>query len=321
MVTGTVRSRRLAGILAASALALGFAALGGLAADPLGAIRWAGEVSFRRSGAREETFRGPSGEALHTWVAGPLSGEPPVVLLHGLGAASDYWAAVTRTLVRSGRTVVIPDAPGSGNSEPPAAAGWGLAGRVAALRSLVGALGLSSFDLVGHSLGGWTAARYALAEPRMVRRLVLVDPGGFSFPPGDDDSAFRRRLVPRSREEGRDLLGLLFFRPPFPRAGFVIDALARNYSAVPVASTVAAIVREDGLVGREREFPVGTVLIWGERETLFPLEDGRRAAGRLPGGRLLVITGVGHDGPLEAPGPFTEALFAALEGRPPATSP
>lgn len=315
------RSRRLAWpLLLSAAFALGFLGLGTLVADPLGAIHWAGEISLRSSGAREETFRGPSGEALHTWVAGPLSGAPPVVLLHGLGAAADYWCAVTRVLLRSGRTVVIPDAPGSGKSEDPGAIGWGLTGRVAAVRSLVEALGLSSFDLVGHSLGGWTAARYALEEPWKVRRLVLVDSGGFSFSPGNDDSAFRRRLVPRSREEGRDLLDLLFFRAPFPRTGFVADAFARNYSSPPVASTVAAVTRADGLVGRERELPEGTVLIWGARETLFPLEDGRRVASQLPNGRLLVITGVGHDSPLEAPGPFTEALLAALEGRPLKTS-
>lgn len=319
-MTLPVRPHRFARPLLSSAFALGFLGLGTLVADPLGAIRWAGEVSLRGSGAREETFRGPSGEALHTWVAGPLSGPPPVVLLHGLGAASDYWSAVARALVRSGRTVVIPDAPGSGKSEGPGAIGWGMTGRVAAVRSLVEALGLSSFDLVGHSLGGWTAARYAMEEPRKVRRLVLVDSGGFSVPPGDDDSAFRRRLVPMSREEGRDLLGLLFFRAPFPRAGFVADAIARNYSSLPVASTVEAVTRADRLVGRERELPDGTVLIWGACETLFPLEDARRAASLLPNGRLLVITGVGHDGPLEAPGPFTEALFAALEGRPLKTS-
>ena len=307
--------RRLAGALLGAALALAFLGLGALAADPLGAVRWAGAFSLRRSGAHPELFLGPSGETLHAWVAGPLS-SPPVVLLHGLGASSEYWSGTVRALVDAGRTVVVPDAAGSGASGVPGRTGWGLPGRIAAVRSLVGALGLSSFDLVGHSLGGWTAARYALEEPRRIRRLVLVDPGGFSLPPGDDDAAFRQRLVPHSREAGRDLLGLLFAMPPFPRAGFVVDALARNYGSPAVESSVEALNRSDGLLGREAELPEGTVLIWGERETLFPLEDGRGALSRMRNGRLLVVTGVGHDGPIEAPGPFNEALSAALEGRP-----
>jgi 4,5:9,10-diseco-3-hydroxy-5,9,17-trioxoandrosta-1(10),2-diene-4-oate hydrolase len=306
--------RRLLTAASLAALAGGSLAFGALVADPLGAVRWAGEASFRHSGAREEFFRGPSGVSLRTWVLGPSSSAPPVVLLHGLGAASHYWAGTVDDLVRSGRTVIVPDAPGSGGSEPPGTAGWGLAGRVEALRSLVEALGLPVVDIVGHSLGGWTAARFAIEEPRRVRRLVLVDPGGFSFPPGGDDEGLRFRLTPTNRAGGRALVDLLFFRKPFPSVGFVADAVARNYSARPVAATVAALTRSDGLIGREGELPEGTVLVWGGQETLFPLEDGRRAASRLRNGRLLVITGVGHDGPLEARGAFRDALGAALSG-------
>ena len=65
-------------------------------------------------------------------------------------------------------------------------------------------------------------------------------------------------------------------------------------------------------MGREDRLPRGTVLIWGEKETLFPLAEARRVAGRIPGCRLLVITNVGHDGPLEAPKVFRQALFDAL---------
>jgi len=290
-------------------------AVGGLVADPLGAIRGAGEFSLRRSGARVELFRGPSGERLRVWVAGPPGESVPVVLLHGLGAAGDYWARAARSLVRSGRTVIIPDAPGSGESEPPRDGEWGLGRRVEAVRTLAGALGLRRFDLVGHSLGGWTAARFAIDEPHQVHRLVLVDPGGFSSPLGDDERAFRRNLVPTDRAGGIRLLDLLFFRKPFPVAGFVADAVARNYSSSTVASTVAGFRASDALLGRESELPVGTVLIWGERETLFPVVDAFALLSRLRQGRLLVITGVGHDGPLEAPEAFEEALAAALEGR------
>src|SRR5450756_2060804 len=89
------------------------------------------------------------------FVLGPLSAERPVVLLHGLGADATYWTDAARFLARRGRTVILPDAPGSGRSEPPAdPAGYSLAGRVAAMDSLARSLALGKFDLVGHSLGG-----------------------------------------------------------------------------------------------------------------------------------------------------------------------
>jgi pimeloyl-ACP methyl ester carboxylesterase len=295
-------------------------AFGALVADPLRFARWTGETTLRRTGGREEFFRGPSGERLRTWVVGSGSVSVPVVLLHGLGAASDYWAVTTRALARSGRTVIIPDAPGSGASEKPGGAGWGLDARVAAVRSLVEALGLKSFDLVGHSLGGWTAARLAIDEPRLIRHLVLVDPGGFSLPEDGDLPAFRMRFAPTDRKGGRDLLDLLFFRKPFPGPGFVSDALARSYNSPTVSATVSALRKEDGLIGKEPDLPEGTALIWGERESLFPLEDGRRAASLLRNGRFFILTGVGHDGPLEAPRPFNDLLVTLLRDPPPLPS-
>ena len=295
---------------------LGALAFGALAVDPLGAFRAFQLATLRRAGAHEEFFAGSDGRRLHAWVVGPLSAEVPVVLLHGLGASSDYWTGTARWLVRQGRTVILPDAPGSGESEAPRlASGWGLPARVSAVRSLVSALGLSRVDLVGHSLGGWTAGAYALAEPLHVRRLVLVDAGGFFLPPGRSDDELRDELVPATRSGGRRLMDLLFFRRPFPVPGVVADALASNYRLPNVKATVEALGREDQLVGRESELPEGTVLVWGERETLFPVDGARAVLPLLRKGRLLVVRGVGHDGPLEDPGAFREALAAALEGR------
>lgn len=294
--------------------ALGF---GAFAADPLGAVRAFNVAILRRAGAHEEIFAGADGKRLHAWVVGPLSARVPVVLLHGLGAASDYWASTAAWLARNGRTVVLPDAPGSGASEPPdTPAGWGIPARVAAVRSLASALGLREVDLVGHSLGGWTAGAFALAEPRAVRRLVLVDAGGFFLPPGRSDDELRNELVPSTRTGGRHLMDLLFFRRPFPTPGVVADALASNYRRPNVKQTVDALGRDDQLAGREGELPVGTTLIWGERETLFPVDGARAVLPLLNGGRLLVVRGVGHDGPLEDPPAFREALSTALGSSP-----
>ncbi len=56
------------------------------------------------------------------------------------------------------------------------------------------------------------------------------------------------------------------------------------------------------------------MLIWGGEEPFLPLGDARAALGKIRGGRLLVVKGVGHDAPLEAPAAFQEALLEALGG-------
>jgi pimeloyl-ACP methyl ester carboxylesterase len=181
---------------------------------------------------------------------------------------------------------------------------------VAALDSLARALALDKSDLVGHSLGGWTAGSYALKFPWKAGRLVLVDAAGLSLP--EDVEAERARILPRDRAGARRVFDLLFFRKPAPSLGFVLDAFGRNYGGGSAASTVAHLAETDGLAPHLGELPSGTTLIWGERDALFPAAIARAAAAKMRDARFVVLPGVGHDGPLEAPRAFHEALLSAL---------
>ena len=306
-------SRRLLlrALLALLAFSLCFL-FGAVAVDPLPVYRSIQEARLDFAGARREVFAADDGTILSAFVLGPLSAERPVVLLHGLGADATYWTDTARFLARRGRTVILPDAPGSGRSDPPRdLAGYGLTGRVAALDALARALALEKVDLVGHSLGGWTVGLYALKFPWKAGRLVLVDAAGLSLPA--DAEAERARVLPTDRAGARRIFDLLFFRKPAPSAGFVLDAFGRNYGGGTAAATVARLTEADGLFEHLGELPEGTILIWGERETLFPLPIARKAAARMRAARLVVLGGAGHDGPLETPAAFHEALFGALD--------
>ena len=296
-----------------AALFLGAFAAGSFFADPIGLVAGAASLRYRSAGALSSFVPGPGGARLHVVELGPRSAEVPVVLLHGLGAASHYWTETAVDLARAGRTVIVPDASGSGKSDPPPpAVGWGIPGRVAAVSALLDALRLGKVDLVGHSLGGWTAGAFALAEPHRVRRLVLVDAAGFTKPDPAAEEALRRSLTPGDRAGSRRLYDLLFFRKPIPAAGFFVDALGRNYRRENVVATVAALAEKDGLRGREAELPAGTVFLHGAADAVCPLAETERAFARVPGGRLFVFRGAGHDVPLEAPRLFRETLRRAL---------
>ncbi|MGZ5425735.1 MAG: alpha/beta fold hydrolase [Thermoanaerobaculia bacterium] len=284
---------------------------GAVAVDPLPVYRSIQETRLSFAGARREVFAADDGTTLSAFVLGPLSAERPVVLLHGLGADATYWTDTARYLARRGRTVILPDAPGSGWSDPPRdSSGYGLSGRLSALDALARALALDKLDLVGHSLGGWTAGWYALKFPWKAGRLVLVDAAGLSL--AADAEAERARVLPSDRAGARRIFDLLFFRKPAPALGFVLDAFGRNYGGGTAALTVASLTEADGLYEHLGELPEGTTLIWGEKETLFPVAIAREAAARMRAARLVVLGGAGHDGPLETPAAFHEALARAL---------
>jgi pimeloyl-ACP methyl ester carboxylesterase len=105
------------------------------------------------------------------------AGEGPVVLLiHGLGGTRRTWRALILGLaIRF--TVIAPDLPGHGDSEPPAG-DYSLGAHACAVRDLLIALDHSRASILGHSLGGGVALQFAYQFPERTDRLVLISSGG-----------------------------------------------------------------------------------------------------------------------------------------------
>ncbi len=101
---------------------------------------------------------------------------PPLMLLHGLGTSSETWGPTIKALVDR-FTVFAPDLAGHGRSSGAPLRG-SVEPLVKALDDLCAAQGLEAAAVVGHSLGGLVAIRFALDHPDRVTHLVLVDAGG-----------------------------------------------------------------------------------------------------------------------------------------------
>jgi N-formylmaleamate deformylase len=100
--------------------------------------------------------------------------KPPVVLLHGLMLNGACWTPLARALEKD-YDVIMPDARGHGNSGTPEY-GYRYHDLAADVVSLIDALGLVTPVLLGHSMGGMTAAVVASRNPKRLRGLVLADP-------------------------------------------------------------------------------------------------------------------------------------------------
>lgn len=134
------------------------------------------------------TVTGPSPAA--TQLPGAL--EPPVVLLHGMGASAQGWASFVEAATAQGRTTVALDLRGHGRSARPGS--YPLAAFVADVAGVLDALGLGTVDVVSHSLGSRTALALAMAAPHRLRRLVVEDfpvpPAGAAQPRGSASTLF-----------------------------------------------------------------------------------------------------------------------------------
>jgi pimeloyl-ACP methyl ester carboxylesterase len=257
------------------------------------------------------------------WVGGD---GPPLLLVHGLGGAAVNFTLLAPLLARSHR-VLVPDLPGHGGTEP-----------LPSLESLadLGAHALAvaehedmlPADVVGYSLGGVVALRATLDRPEEVASLALVASAGIvsttrraeiwlaaarTLRPGRiialaGTSVSRRRRLRRIvfAYWGADDPGAL---PEEAVQGFLVAQ--REHS--DTTSVGRVLLRDEPRPDLEG-IRCPTLVVWGARDRLVPLEDGFEFARRLrcP---LRVLPGAGHLVVGECPAELAALLEEFLAGR------
>jgi pimeloyl-ACP methyl ester carboxylesterase len=101
-----------------------------------------------------------------------------VTLMHGKNFTSAYWEETARFLNSQGYNVLMPDQIGFGKSSKPVDYQYSFAALALHTQTLLNALGIKKSVIVGHSMGGMLATRFALMYPEQTLRLVLVNPIG-----------------------------------------------------------------------------------------------------------------------------------------------
>ncbi len=191
--SGLVSAPMLAGLAGSAAFYL----------RPLATLRALSRVGLRLSGAAERKAK-VDGLRVRYFEASPDPSPPvgeAIVLLHGLGDSAETWARMMPALTR-GRRVLAPDLAGFGRTPAPRE-GMRLSVLVCYLAGFLDSLGVRRAILVGNSLGGAVAIRYAAENPGRVERLFLLDSAGLL-------ERVLPELEPKTREEARELARISF---------------------------------------------------------------------------------------------------------------
>ena len=250
------------------------------------------------------------------------TGRPPLVLVHGFACGIRSWDLQVKPLSRR-RRVVAYDVRGHGISEAPReASAYSQPTSVADLAALLRHLGIRRAALCGLSMGGNIALNFALAHPEVVSALVVVDTGA-----GSDDNAgwvadaqdFAATLDRGGMEAFADAACAYPMYARYiaqgPEAERRIRACLMTHRAHGIAHTARQVLArrptiyslEDGL----RRLRVPTLLIVGEHDDRCrKIHDfmGRT----IPGARSVVLPGLGHLSPLEAPDRFNRLVSRFL---------
>ena len=254
---------------------------------------------------------------------GPANGRT-AVLLHGMNFFGEYWATTIEALTEAGFRVVVPDQVGFGRSSKPVMPYY-VSQQATNTRDLLDALGLERVALVGHSMGGMIATRFAFLFPDRVTHLTLVNPIGMTDSrPGRAWSSLDA-LVASQMERDYDAVMAnmrryyVEWRPEYAKYARIHYGWTRSGAWPRMARVRAENIRM--IVGQPvvYDWPhlrVPTLYLGGAEDGEDFRELVAHAVETIPGARSHLLDGVGHNPPLAAPDQLFPLLVEWLESDP-----
>ena len=238
------------------------------------------------------------------------AGDPPLLLVHGLGSAGmrDFYPLLHK--LTQSRRVLLLDLPGFARSSK-ANLRYSPATYTALLAWLIKTEAGGRVDLLGHSMGAATLLELAGRHPQLVRRLVLIDAATIlhseamvvSFLPQAMTATFRPLLESFSNlnpdmapwlETAESRKQKLKADPNYIAA---LSFILHNFS--PALSGIQA----------------PTLILWGGKDNVAPVRNGHLLNSRISNSKLVILDGLEHSPQLEDPQRVLKEVLAHLEGK------
>ncbi|WP_067569177.1 4,5:9,10-diseco-3-hydroxy-5,9,17-trioxoandrosta-1(10),2-diene-4-oate hydrolase [Nocardia acidivorans] len=250
---------------------------------------------------------------LHYHEAGVGNG-PTIVLLHGGGPGASSWSNFSKNIPVLAREfhVLAVDQPGFGLSDKPTEHPQYFVHSASALKDLLDTLGITDrVHLLGNSLGGGAATRFALDYPDRAGKLVLMGPGGLStnlFAPDPTEGvkllskfnyeptqanleAFLRIMVFDQKLITPELVAERFESAGKPESLEATRAMGRSFASADF---------EKGMIWRDAyKLRQPVLMIWGREDRVNPIDGALVALKMVPRVQLHVFGGCGHWAQLE----------------------
>lgn len=206
---------------------------------------------------------------------GSRNGGIPLLIVHGYNGSCDYWYPHTIPVLAAERHVIAPDLPGNGlSARMPEHT---LESYAAFIIDFIDARGIEQIDLLGHSMGGMIGIAAATRHPERFRKLVLIDSAGLP-------ELVKRPWLAPIKMLGDSSLRQVRYYPTFVKIGLRARTPREGLKMIRTQSVASMLA----------SLRVPTLIIWGSRDRVVPLEHGAYMAQHIPGARLAIIRAAGH---------------------------
>jgi pimeloyl-ACP methyl ester carboxylesterase len=265
------------------------------------------------------------------------------VLLHGKNFCAATWERTIAELAQAGYRVLALDQIGFCKSSKPAGYQFSLDQLAANTKGLLESLGIAKTTVIGHSMGGMLAARYALSYPDSVEQLVMVDPLGLEdwqakgVPYQTIEKAYEQERKTTADTIKAYQLKYYYngqWKPEYDRWVRMQAGLYAGPGAERVAwnqAQTSDMIYTQPVVHEFERLRVPTVLVVGGKDRTAPGaarapadlaatlgrydQLGPEIARCIPDTKLVEFSDLGHAPQVEDPDRFHEALLKELAGK------
>lgn len=273
-------------------------------------------------------------------VSGDTQNGKTIVLMHGKNFCAVTWENTITPLVKAGYRVIAPDQIGFCKSSKPQAYQFSFHQLANNTKQLIDSLDIKQVSVMGHSMGGMLATRYALMFPEQTRQLVLVNPIGLEdwhkkgVPYQTVDKNYQAELN-KSAKGIRNYQQHTYYVGKWePRFDRWVNMLAGMYAGEDKAlvawnqAKTSDMVFTQPVVDEFENIKVPTLLLIGEKDNTAigkaradeKLQKqlgnyqvlGEQAASAIPNATLIEFADLGHSPHIQEPERFHRALFKHL---------
>jgi len=245
------------------------------------------------------------------YVSDQGSADPALVFLHYFAGSSRSWDGVIDRM-RSAYRCVAPDLRGFGDSSAPAS-NYAVKDYADDVEDLISSLGLESYILIGHSMGGKFAMALAARRPAGLGALVLVDP---SPPTPEPMSKSDREHLLASHGDRSAMVALIQKVTVRPLPDLAFDTAVNENLRSSLAAWCAWLEHgsRENIAEHMSNICVPTLVIRGAEDSVMHHDLlQREVVDRLNDARMIEIPEVGHLAPLEAPMAVTAFVRGVAE--------
>lgn len=273
----------------------------------VGAVIWAWTPDRPRAELEAHYLTKPtdlvdvSGNKLHVRDSGVVASGQTVILIHGLGAHLQTWDTWADALKNRFRVIRF-DLPGAGLSYPDTKNDYSDARTSEILLALMNQLGVEKASMIGNSIGGRIAWKFASTHGDRIEKLVLISPDGYASPGFEYGKpanvpfvmSLMKYALPKSML--RPNLEIAYSDPSHLKQN-VMDRYHDLMLAPGNRQALLDRMRQTILVQPEpllAKITAPVLLLWGEDDRMIPISNAQDYLKALPNAKLVPLPNLGH---------------------------